>query len=244
MRKIISRFKKIIRFSVTIFASREFAFIYCILGTLAQLAHTYFLTESVSSLSGNWKVVQAIIVSAFISSSLLFFVAIADNEKTKESRRINVAVNLFMFVEIVINIYYYSRHLIIDVVDIKIFDFIFGLLVSCLIPITIKLYARTIRAKEWMVEMEGEPENQINNSINVIDFDIEKINEIMNQKIVDFFTEHPNTQEFDITEIKNQIMKTLDTDIASIFDKNQNLFLKQFENKCKLMMNTINNINE
>jgi len=234
MRKIISRFKKIIRFSVTIFASREFAFIYCILGTLAQLAHTYFLTESVSSLSGNWKVVQAIIVSAFISSSLLFFVAIADNEKTKESRRINVAVNLFMFVEIVINIYYYSRHLIIDVADIKIFDFIFGLLVSCLIPITIKLYARTIRAKEWMIEMEGEQEIQIK------DFDVEKINSIINQKIVDFFTEHPNTQEFDINEIKNQIMQTLDTDIATIFDKNQNLFLKQFENKCKLMMNTLN----
>lgn len=249
MKNIIKRFKKIIRFSVTIFASREFAFIYCIFGTLAQLAHTYFLTENISSLSGNWKSVQATIVAFFISSSLLFFVAIADNEKTKESRRINFAVNLFMFVEIIINIYYYSRHLLIDVQDIKIFDFIFGLLVSCLIPITIKLYASTIRAKEWMEEIEGKNiSDDLNKAWDENNKHINTIHEIIDIRLNDFKSQLESTNDdiaWDelidkkIQELKDTIMKNIDTDVAKIFDKNQMLFLTQFENKCKLMMNQI-----
>lgn len=140
--------KKFIRFLVTNFASREFAFIYCIIGTLAQTSHTYYLIESISSLSGWGKQLQAIGLSVFISSSLLFFTAIADAEsESKEHKRIHFAVNLFMVIEILINSYYYVSHLLIK--DSRVFDSIFALLVSCLIPVTIKLYAGVIQVRKW-----------------------------------------------------------------------------------------------
>ena len=143
--------KKFIRFLVTNFASREFAFIYCIIGTLAQTSHTYYLIESISSLSGWGKQLQAIGLSVFISSSLLFFTAIADAEsESKEHKRIHFAVNLFMVIEILINSYYYVSHLLIK--DSRVFDSIFALLVSCLIPVTIKLYAGVIQVRKWAVD--------------------------------------------------------------------------------------------
>lgn len=147
--------KKFIRFLVTNFASREFAFIYCIIGTLAQTSHTYYLIESISSLSGWGKQLQAIGLSVFISSSLLFFTAIADAEsESKEHKRIHFAVNLFMVIEILINSYYYVSHLLIK--DSRVFDSIFALLVSCLIPVTIKLYAGVIQVRKWAIEGNDE----------------------------------------------------------------------------------------
>lgn len=170
----IEKFKNLIRFIVSIFASREFAFVYCIIGTLAQTAHTYYLIESVSSLEGWGKIFQAIGLSIFISSSLLFFTAIADNDETnKDYRRIHLAVNLFMFIEIIINLYYYASHLIIKTDSIEIFDFIFAILVSCLIPVTIKLYAGIIQAKEWFESFKEN--NMENNDNNVQDSNVQKI---------------------------------------------------------------------
>lgn len=157
--------KKFIRFLVTNFASREFAFIYCIIGTLAQTSHTYYLIESISSLSGWGKQLQAIGLSVFISSSLLFFTAIADAEsESKEHKRIHFAVNLFMVIEILINSYYYVSHLLIK--DSRVFDSIFALLVSCLIPVTIKLYAGVIQVRKWAIDEESKTQ-RIDESVDV-----------------------------------------------------------------------------
>lgn len=154
----IEKFKRTIRFIVSIFASREFGFLYCVTGTLAQTAHTYYLIESISSLEGFWKGFQAAALSIFISSSLLFFTAIADNDEDSDDyKRIHLAVNLFMIIEIIINFYYYAAHLLLNTQKQNIFDFIFAILVSCLIPVTIKLYAGIIQAKEWL---EALMENQ------------------------------------------------------------------------------------
>lgn len=188
-------FKRIIRFLVSVFASREMGFIYCLIGTVTQIAHTYFLTYEISSLDGNWRVVQAVLLSTFISSSLLYFVAISDNDGTKESRRVHFAINIFMIIEILINLYYYARHLVIDSAEIKFFDFVFAILVSCLIPVVIKLYAGLIQAKTWFEEFSGEQINQTKN-LNVHDYrediisiareaiDDEKIKSIINDLIV------------------------------------------------------------
>ena len=157
----IEKFKNIIRFIVSIFASREFGFIYCIIGTLAQCAHTYYLVESVSSLDGFGKSFQALGLSIFISSSLLFFTAIAQgkdkygNYESQSDKRIHLAVNLFMWIEIIINLYYYAAHLLLTnglFVDenAQWFNFIFAIIISCMIPVTIKLYAGIIQAKEWL----------------------------------------------------------------------------------------------
>lgn len=147
----IENFKNLIRLIVSIFASREFAFVYCIIGTLSQTAHTYYLIESISSLTGWSKFLQAAGLSIFISSSLLFFTAIADNdEDSPYYRRIHLGVNLFMVIEIIINCYYYASHLLIKTSEPNWVDFVFAILVSCLIPVTIKLYAGIIKAKEWL----------------------------------------------------------------------------------------------
>lgn len=189
----IEKFKNLIRFIVSIFASREFAFVYCIIGTLAQTAHTYYLIESVSSLEGWGKIFQAIGLSIFISSSLLFFTAIADNDETnKDYKRIHLAVNLFMVIEILINLYYYASHLIIKTDSIEIFDFIFAILVSCLIPVTIKLYAGIIQAKEWFESFKE------NNDDNVQDSNVQDINV---QKTINDLQEHIKVLEEEMVKI-------------------------------------------
>lgn len=180
--------KKFIRFLVTNFASREFAFIYCIIGTLAQTSHTYYLIESISSLSGWGKQLQAIGLSVFISSSLLFFTAIADAEsESKEHKRIHFAVNLFMVIEILINSYYYVSHLLIK--DSRVFDSIFALLVSCLIPVTIKLYAGVIQVRKWAIEGNDEVQQttivpiESNVSDSIIEDDSREIAESLNDAL-------------------------------------------------------------
>lgn len=287
MKRIVKFFKKVIRFAVSIFASREFAFIYCLVGTVAQVTHTYFLTEAISSLSGNFKIAQAILISAFISSSLLYFVAIADDVKdektgkrTKESKRIFLAINIFMIIEILINFYYYSRHLIIDSPQLQIFDFIFAVMVSCLIPVTIKLYANSIRAKEWLEEFSEEKtdkdifqeDNEYVHRLDAIEHDFDEFKDniekfgnsenyletLFNQWLKEHNLDNhlPETLESDLksliadyvkagtlltpnilSDIIGEIKEGLDGDIATIFKKNQALFLQQFENKCQVYIN-------
>lgn len=165
MKKVIINFKQYIRFLASIITSREFAVIYVLCGTLAQVAHTYYLVEGISSLDGGWRTTQAIILSIFISSSLLYFTAISDNTDSKEAKRVHFAVTMFTIIEILINIYYYSRYLIISQEEARIFDYIFAILISCLIPVTIKLYSSHIRAKEWIIDIEEGREALISKSV-------------------------------------------------------------------------------
>lgn len=288
MKEIIIKFKTLIKFSVSIFACREFGFVFCLIGTIGQIAHTYYLTNNISSLDGGWRIAQAVMLSIFISASLLYFVSIADNEQTKESKRIHLAVNIFMVIEILINFYYYSRHLLLDSEKVQIFDFVFAVLVSCLIPVTIKLYAGLIHAKDWLNEIEGLSENPINQkNIDLEDlkkdlFDelviktdsilISKINkameiinvpetsEISEEKITEIikpiveqfqqelelsksYNNSSNIEEnlsekmeeffnLKFTDIKDKLNK----EVIDIFDKNQKLFLNQFENKCTMLL--------
>lgn len=187
----IENFKNLIRLIVSIFASREFAFVYCIIGTLSQTAHTYYLIESISSLTGWSKFLQAAGLSIFISSSLLFFTAIADNdEDSPDYRRIHLGVNLFMVIEIIINCYYYASHLLIKTSEPNWVDFVFAILVSCLIPVTIKLYAGIIKAKEWLeILTNKEEQNQEEPHETTVEPVDERISIITETKHVD---EHPS----------------------------------------------------
>ncbi len=285
MKSFIERFKSFIRFIVTIFASREFGFMYCLLGTFAQVTHTYFLTESISSFSGGFRTFQAILLSAFISSSLLYFVAIADNTEGKESHRIHLAINIFAFIEIVINFYYYSRHLIIDSAQMQIFDFIFAILVSCLIPITIKLYGGLIKAREWMSEISTKKETEYKNNVETKEVEIQhkepeylikeelidlsdtpKVEEYKNSedtnvvkeeyiqqqielainKRINEFKELAENQEIpeesinSIIDKKFESIKDLLTEqILEKFETKQEIFMRQFTNKCKAIIKNI-----
>lgn len=213
----IEKFKNIIRFMVSIFASREFGFIYCIIGTLAQCAHTYYLIDSVSSLSGLGKSFQAWALSIFISSSLLFFTAIAEdkdeygNYKSESDKRIHLAVNLFMWIEIIINLYYYAAHLLLtngyyEAANAQWFNFIFAIIISCMIPITIKLYAGIIQAKEWLESLkQTEP--------------------IINETDSNLVTKEQ------LQEFKTEIIEDVKTESNKVFEQGTEKFLKDFENK-------------
>lgn len=277
MKNIILNFKQTIRFIVSIIISREFAVIYCILGTVAQVSHTYFLIESISSLAGTWRAVQATFISIFISSSLLYFVAIADDsdksdDGIKEYKRVNFAITLFTFIEIIINIYYYTRHLLIDQEQYQILDFVFAILVSCLIPITIKLYSSHIRAKDWILDIEHDKNAFVDSSIektlenhtedNLTEEAIlelikpfiqtfESELEIVKKQVNDASHEFETTDENKLNELiatkLDEVKKDIDTQISSSFNKNQELYLNQFQNKIKLMtteyLNNIKNSN-
>lgn len=234
----IMKFKTLIRFFVSIFASREFGFVYCMLGTVSQIAHTYFLTENISSLEGGWRIAQAMGISVFISSSLLFFTAIADNSQTKESKRIHLAVNLFMVIEILINMYYYSRHLLIDSPTIQIFDFIFALLVSCLIPVTIKLYAGLIQAKDWLNEFD----KTVNTQEDKEDKDIQNIIDNLSKEITELKQSDVN-RDISSEEIQSQIEKymtshqeEINEQVSESFDKHSDLFMQQFQRKLQMLV--------
>lgn len=232
----IAKFKTGIRFVVSIFASREFGFVYCLIGTLAQIAHTYFLVTNISSLTGGWKTAQAMAISVFISSSLLFFTAIASNDDSKDSRRIHLAVNLFMVIEILINFYYYSRHLLLDNANVQIYDFVFGVLVACLIPVTIKLYAGLIQAKEWLEEFssksnESVPEKELQSLIE------KTVSEQLSHIVL---PEQEYVSDEHIREIAKQLFTNvqdeIDERVAKSFQQNSEIFLRQFENKLRYII--------
>lgn len=232
----IAKFKTGIRFVVSIFASREFGFVYCLIGTLAQIAHTYFLVTNISSLTGGWKTAQAMAISVFISSSLLFFTAIASNDDSKDSRRIHFAVNLFMVIEILINFYYYSRHLLLDNANVQIYDFVFGVLVACLIPVTIKLYAGLIQAKEWLEEFSGKsnesvPEKELQSLIE------KTVSEQLSHIVL---PEQEYVSDEHIREIAKQLFTNvqdeIDERVAKSFQQNSEIFLRQFENKLRYII--------
>lgn len=254
----IYKFKRFIKFVVSIIISREFAFIYCVLGTTAQVAHTYFLTDSISSLSGNWRMIQAVILSIFISSSLLYFVAIADKDDRREYEKVEQSIIVFTIIEIIINLYYYSRHLLLDVwkdgKEPNYFDFVFACIIGILIPITIKMYSSHIKAKEWLQEFQ--PKSDDNNDINNSDLGIvadlqNKINEletklepssitseqleIMKQRLDEALERDFGTSEIDMEKINKDIEEKVESSITESFRKNQDKFINQFENKIKLL---------
>lgn len=259
MKKFLINFKSIIQFFVSIIASREFAFVYCVFGTIAQTAHTYYLLDGISSLNGWWKISQSILLSFFISSSLLYFTAISDNNDNSPSgRRVVKAVTLFMWLEIVINLYYYSKHIIIDTKNYdtnNLFQLAFGVLIACIIPVTIKLYSSQIRAKEWL-----DLDTDTSNSKLEQTFELEKIKleflekvtsvaESQNQ-LAEAFVKFQEEKEADLdlgmnpkeyvnTMVNTALgekMSTINTSIEESFNKHSDLFAKQFENKLQMMV--------
>jgi hypothetical protein len=233
----MNKFKTIVQNTIIIFVSREFAFLYCVFGAMAQVAHTYYLTVHISSLTGYNKVLQAVVLSIFISTSLLYFTSVSTNEKTDSAKRVRQAVTLFMIIEILINCYYYSRHLLLEnynnglgnIILNNWFDFVFAVLISCMIPVTLKLYSTHIRAKEWVDEMNAPV--VIEQDTNYVKIDeLEKIHnrldrndEIFNSNI-DIFN---NKLDNKLREFEDNV----DSSIKDSFEKNSTLFINQYKNK-------------
>lgn len=236
----IVKFKDFIKRCVTIVASREFAFIYCLLGTFGEVAHCYFLLDSVSSFNGFFKHFQAGVLSLFISSSLMYFVSISDSsDEESEQKRIRRAVNLFMVMEILMNMYYYCQHLIIKAETMRVFDFIFGTIISCLIPVTIKLYSNSIKAKQWIQEIESRQTND-NENINQPNLSQEPgLSKSDVQEIVNITVEE-KIKEVEIPINKEQVQKTieevLDERLKQIHEDGYSVDDLLFESRLKSMV--------
>lgn len=236
----IVKFKDFIKRCVTIVASREFAFIYCLLGTFGEVAHCYFLLDSVSSFNGFFKHFQAGVLSLFISSSLMYFVSISDSsDEESEQKRIRRAVNLFMVMEILMNMYYYCQHLIIKAETMRVFDFIFGTIISCLIPVTIKLYSNSIKAKQWIQEIESRQTNDTEN-INQPNLSQEPgLSKSDVQEIVNITVEE-KIKEVEIPINKEQVQKTieevLDERLKQIHEDGYSVDDLLFESRLKSMV--------
>ena len=250
MKNFLIKFKSITQFLVSIIASREFAFIYCVFGTIAQTAHTYYLLDGISSLDGWWKIVQSILLSFFISSSLLYFTAISDsNDKSPSGKRVLNAVLLFMWLEIIINLYYYSKHIVIDTTNFDVanlFQLGFGVLIAVIIPVTIKLYSSQIRAKEWldmdfMNNGDKKIDDNLMENINMLSKAVDDLNvKFNNLNTVDSnFDLGTNPKEY----INNIVKESFDNKVNEIenkiedsFKKHSELSLRQFQNKLETML--------
>lgn len=266
MSKFLIQFKEVVRFLVSVIASREFAFIYCVFGTIAQTAHTYYLINGISSLSGWWGITQSVLLSFFISSSLLYFTAISDsNDRSLSGQRVLKAVTLFMWLEIIINLYYYSKHIVIETNNYdtaNLFQLAFGAMIAVIIPVTIKLYSSQIRAKEWLTDTDEKKTSteqlkqitEIEEKLVTIQKDIDsKIEEKINSLPEPTIVEQP---AIDVEEIKATLkeeilssipqqnssieehLETVNHRIEEMFNKQSDLFLKQFQNKLKMAQNS------
>lgn len=240
MKKIMINFKLSVKFLVTLITSREFAFIFVMCGVIAQVSHTYFLVESISSLEGWYKTFQATLIAIFISASLLYFVSIAPKqdpdgfEVDENVKRVLNAVTVFTIIEIIINLFYYTKHLLLDKNNQyhseKLVDFIFGAMVSCLIPYTIKLYSSQIRAKEWINEFSDDEESK--------PITVSEVEEALNEKLGEFDTKFEEKLQIVDDKVSNGIDQ-----IDNAYGKNQDKFMNQFtaklENEGKKFMKNI-----
>lgn len=244
MKKIMINFKLSVKFLVTLITSREFAFIFVMCGIVAQISHTYFLVESISSLEGWYKTFQATLIAIFISASLLYFVSIAPKrdpdgiEVDENVIKILTAITVFTIIEVIINLFYYTKHLLLDENNNyhseKLIDFVFGAMVSCLIPYTIKLYSSQIRAKEWVNEFSDEFESK--------PITVSEVEEALNEKLGEFDTKFEEKLQIVDDKVSNGIEK-----IDNAYGKNQDKFMTQFsaklENEGKKILKNLENQN-
>ena len=191
--------------------------------------------------------IQAIILSIFISSSLLYFVAIADKDEKDEYRKVEQSIIVFTIIEIIINIYYYTRHLLDvwkDNLEPNYFDFVFACIIGILIPITIKMYSSHIKAKEWLKEFTQSINNDVNeiNKLEASTITTEQL-EVMSKRLDAALERDFGKPEIDLDKINREIEEKVESSIIDSFKKNQDKFINQFENKLKLIAKQTENNN-
>ena len=107
------------------------------------------------------------------------------------------------------NMYYYCQHLIIKAETMRVFDFIFGTIISCLIPVTIKLYSNSIKAKQWINEIESRQSNDSENTNQPNSSQEPGLSKSDVEEIVNV-TFKEKIKEVEIPINKEQVQKTID----------------------------------
>jgi hypothetical protein len=145
----------------------------------------------------------------------------------------------------------------------KLFQLAFGVLIACIIPITIKLYSSQIRAKEWLeldekpkeisseiqteifdnINLLAERNNQLDTNLNDLrsEFGLisSKLDNLKSEPIESEFGTNP--KEYINNIVKESISENIgniNKEIEQSFSKQSDLFTRQFENKIKFMMDS------
>lgn len=140
---------RILRLATSL-SSRQAAFLFALTGVVVQAFHTYYITNELSSLSGFWRILQALLMAGFISCALLYFTLKSSDEDTKVAKRYRKTVWWFAIIETFINLYYWGNHLLIQKwPDPDYGSFLIALPFSFLIPFTLKVYAGEVRTDDY-----------------------------------------------------------------------------------------------
>jgi cellulose synthase/poly-beta-1,6-N-acetylglucosamine synthase-like glycosyltransferase len=145
--------------AMNMLASSEAGFVFAVLGTVSQTAHTWFIAIEFSSFTGITAVLQAAFLSLFLSGGLLFYIirtgsAVGEVQKMHYNR----IANAFMAMEIFINLYYWMQRLVFvpwfvdnDYGGVLWYKLIIAVPFAILIPVILKTYGGEIKLDREMV---------------------------------------------------------------------------------------------
>jgi hypothetical protein len=147
-------------------ASIRAGFIFALMGTLTQTAHTWFIALQFSSFTGSMAAVQAALLSMFLSGGLLFFTVRTGSAKTfTEKSKYNKIANAFMALEIFINLFYWTQKIVFipwlvegNIEQVQWFKLIIAVPFAILIPVILKTYGGEINLDD--IEVDKVPADQ------------------------------------------------------------------------------------
>jgi hypothetical protein len=110
--------QKIVRFlnsTIKSIASPRAGFLFALLGTITQTTHTWFIALQFSSFTGAGAVLQAAVMSLFLSGGLLYYI-VKTGQATAfaDKMKYNKIANLFMALEIFINLFYWCQKIVFN----------------------------------------------------------------------------------------------------------------------------------
>jgi len=171
---------------IQILRSNVFAIYVAIASVIVQSFHSFYAFYKISSLNGTgWGIAQAVLFALIVDCAVLFYTVRKNTKVTW----------MFAFVMVLINLYVYYTHLHLT------FDFILGVLISFVIPVSNYFYSEEI---DDTMEVDYEPEQREEV------LKLEKENELLTNKLADslveLIAEKDKATKY-ITELREEIKK-------------------------------------
>lgn len=199
-------------------SSRGAAFIYALIGILAQIAHNSLLAYDVSLFENEYlRIAQAVVVALAVSFALMYFVLTADGKPMSDSTQ---KIQTFFVLEVFLNGIYYLKKIVFDnlyeqVSDIgswigidwlqpNWFMLLIGLPFAYFIPFIIKSYAGSIQAHKPALAIDDD--DFVKNSAITEEFDfLKKQYAELSDKVLN--ADKSNFEE-SLVEFKNEILES------------------------------------
>jgi len=189
---------------IQILRSNTFAIWISIASVIVQSFHTFFAFYKISSLNGTvWGIAQAVLFSIIVDAAILFYTVRKNTKVTW----------MAAFIMVIINLYVYYTHLGLS------FDFVLGVLISFVIPVSNYFYSEEIEDEIMEVDYEPGVHKEILRQ--------KEINQTLFAKNVDLLAELNEEKAKAttyITELREEI-------------KNRNEIIVEFQNEKIAIMN-------